>query len=176
MNDKNDAVKKLKEVSKEIQVALYLVGDTIDDTVLNRLLQVEPVVSIKKGDQRVQKSTGQTFGFYSESTWGFSSAQAVRSSAIEDHTEWLCSKVSVATDKLRSNAEYKAWIEVTSTTEPDSNHFVLPSRLVALADDLSATVGVVCLDPDEPCESDLILSPDTHSLHGHSEEVGVTAA
>ena len=154
----------IRDIQTEIQVALYLVGDAIDDVALNRLLQVEPTVSIKKGDQRIQKSTGQTFGFYSESTWGFSSAQAVASNALEDHTEWLCSKASVATDRLRSNAEYKAWIEVTSTSEVDSACFELPVRLSALAAELSATVGVVCHDADEPCENDLILNADIHGI------------
>lgn len=146
----------------EIQIALYLVGDTIDDAALNSLLQVEPVVSVKKGDQRIQKSTGQTFGSYSESTWGFSSAQAVASNVLEDHTEWLWSKVSAAADKLRSNPAYKAWIEVTSTTKANTSSLHLPHRLSALAAELSATVGVVtCSDSNEWCENDLILNSFT---------------
>lgn len=148
----------MRDEIPEIQIAFYLIGDVIDEVALNHLLQVEPTVSIKKGEPRIQKSTGQTFGSYWESTWGFSSAQAVASNRIEAHTEWLWSKVSRSTCALCSNEGHKIWIEVTALHEDPLHVFVLPDRLLELASELNATVGVViCSDTDEWCENDLIL-------------------
>lgn len=146
----------------EVQIAFYLIGDAIDGAALGSLLQVEPMVSIKKGEQRIQKSTRQTFGFYPESTWGFSSAQAVESDKIETHTEWLRSKISKATCNLCSDAGHKIWIEVTAVNKDPSPSLVLPDRLLELASELNATVGVVmCSDSSEWCENDLILNSFT---------------
>lgn len=127
--------------SPEIQVALYLVGDPIEPLSLNALLNVEQEIYIAKGDPRVVK--GNVRGFHKTSTWGFCSVQAIASDEIDNHADWLCSKVENAIDVLRSKPSREAFIEITIvTTFSISGSFVLPANLLELARKLDAKIGV----------------------------------
>ena len=131
----------------DIQVSLYLIGDPLELAELKTVFQVEPIVSIAKGEPRIRKATGQVVGVHAASTWGFSSAQAVGSSEIEDHSAWLVSKAAPAIPLLNCNPNIEAFFEVTMSGL-SSCSCVLPKNLLALARELNAEVGVVARNLD----------------------------
>lgn len=124
-------------------IVFYLIADSIDHEALNAQLGVQSIVSITKGDPRIYRPTGKVHGFYAESTWGFSSAQAIESDELDDHANWLLSKVSGSVEMLRSDKVRKAFIEITVITEMHSGSLVLPVAFLALATDLNAEIGAI---------------------------------
>jgi hypothetical protein len=127
----------------QVQIALYVIGESIDLTKLRDWLSAEPVVSISKGDPRLRVSTGELLGFYSKSTWGFGSFPAITSDEIDEHAEWLIAKAFTAIPVLCTTSEQEAFIEITLASYGKSCSCVLPPRLLELAAELRARIGVV---------------------------------
>lgn len=127
----------------EVQIALYVIGESIDLTKLSDWLGADPLVAISKGDPRFRASTGNLLGFYAESTWGFGSFPAITSIEIDEHAEWLIAKASTAIPVLCTTPEQEAFIEITLAPYGKSCSCVLPPRLLELATELRAKIGVV---------------------------------
>jgi hypothetical protein len=125
----------------EIHIAFFLLGDPVDPAALTALLGVQADVHVAKGAPRVRSSSGEVFE-QPRSVWGFSSEHAVVSNEIDDHFNWLLSKVSHAVEVLRSTSSRTTFIEVVLGGVRGSS-FVFPSGLLALVAALDAQVGVV---------------------------------
>lgn len=121
----------------EVAVALYLIGNFCPEEV-GAAFGVVPHMVVAKGSQRRRKSTGEVLGIYSDSTWGFSSSQVVRSSEIDEHVTWLIARG--ATAKGLINESVHAFIEVRVQCNTSC---VLPESLLEFARRLSAQIGIV---------------------------------
>ena len=93
----------------EVDVALYLIGEFCPEEV-GADFGVVPNVAVAKGSQRRHRSTGEVIGIYSDSTWGFSSAQVVMSNEIDEHVTWLIGTGAAAKGLI--NESIHAFIEV----------------------------------------------------------------
>jgi hypothetical protein len=121
----------------EIEVAVYLIGDFHPDEIAPSL-GVVPNVVLPKGSERRRKSTGEVLGIYDESTWGFSSAQAVASNELSEHVAWVIRNGGPV--KALANERIQVFIEVTLD---GGTSCVLPKSLLVFAQELRAEVGIV---------------------------------
>jgi hypothetical protein len=129
-------------VPPEVEVGLYLIGDFVPEEV-GRAFDVTPVFSVAKGSERRHTKTGVMLGIYDEATWGFTSAQAVRSNEILEHATWIIEKSASARGLVSDSVH--AFIEVRLQA---GTSFVLPENLMNFARELGAEIGIVARTPD----------------------------
>jgi hypothetical protein len=125
--------------SREIELGFYLLGDIPEAMQLERLFGVTSSVSYRKGAPRIRRNTGERTGTHSESIWGFNTS-SIASNEMNDHAEWILTKVSPAAEFLASFPNARAFIEIILEA---GNSAVLPSRLIQFACDTDTEIGIV---------------------------------
>lgn len=123
--------------SVEIEVALYLIGKFCPMEVGGSFCVV-PNRAVAKGSERQRKSTSEVLGLYSDSIWGFSSGQAVRSSEVDEHANWIIGKSAAAKGLISESVH--AFVEVRLQC---GTSCILPKELLDFAKNLSAEIGIV---------------------------------